>query len=433
MGESAGVLSTELRDRGLIYQWSSDELARRLDHDVMVAYVGFDPTASSLHVGNLLQICNMRRLQDAGHRPVFVAGGGTGMIGDPSGKSEERNLLDDDRLHANLVGVQAQLERYLDFSADAKAPAMVLNNREWLAPLTMIEFLRDVGKHFNVNTMLQKDSVRSRVGEEGGFSYTEFSYMLLQAYDFYHLHVAHGVGLQLGGSDQWGNITAGIDFVRRKTGHEVFGLTSPLVTRADGKKFGKSESGAVWLDPSQTSPFQLFQFFMRSEDEMVETYLKLFTFLSLEEIRAVVERSATAPERRIAQEVLATEVTTFVHSASDASAAKRASDALYQGRLHEADLETLRVVAGEAPTYLIETTRLDGTPSLVDLVTEWGMITSKGEARRLIAQGGLSLNGVKVEDVACTVSRDDLLHGSMMVIRKGKRDYALVELESRSS
>jgi tyrosyl-tRNA synthetase len=417
----------------LIYQWSSDELVRRLDHDAIAAYVGFDPTANSLHVGNLLQLCNMRRLQDAGHRPVFVAGGGTGMIGDPSGKSEERNLLDDDQLHANLVGVRSQLERYLDFSADAPAPAVVLNNRDWLAPLTMIEFLRDVGKHFNVNTMLQKDSVRSRVGEEGGFSYTEFSYMLLQAYDFYHLHLAHSVSLQLGGSDQWGNITAGIDFVRRKTGHEVFGITSPLVTRADGKKFGKSESGAVWLDPAQTSPFQLFQFFMRSEDEMVESYLKFFTFLSLEEIQAVMERSMAAPERRIAQEALATAVTTFVHSAADAAAAKRASEALYQGKLHEADLDTLRVVAGEAPTYPIQRARLDEAPSLVDVMVEWGMVASKGEARRLISQGGLSLNGMKIDESSRTISSDDLLHGSVMVIRKGKRDYALGVLEPRSS
>ncbi len=312
-------LAEDLRFRGLIHQLTDPELEKRLDADQLTAYTGFDPTADSLHVGHLLQICNLRRLQLAGHRPIAVAGGGTGFVGDPGGKSEERSLLSEEELASNLEGIRAQLGQFLDFDPQREGgPALLLNNADWLRPMSLFTFLRDVGKHFTVNNMVAKDSVKSRLSRaDQGISYTEFSYMLLQAYDFLHLFETFGCRLQLGGSDQWGNITMGTELVRKVRHQEVWGLTTPLVVKADGTKFGKTESGSVWLDPARTSPYQLYQFFLRSEDSVVGSYLRYFTFLGHDEILALDEATAAHPEQRASQRELARQVCTLVHGADE--------------------------------------------------------------------------------------------------------------------
>ena len=308
-------LAEDLRFRGLVHQMTDPALEGRLDTEHITAYSGFDPTADSLHVGHLLQICSLRRLQLAGHHPIALAGGGTGFIGDPGGKSTERALLTPEELAHNVHGIRSQLERFLDFGADAGAArATLVDNSEWLAGMGLFEFLRDVGKHFTVNQMVAKDSVKARLEREGqGISFTEFSYMLLQAYDFLRLFDDHGCRLQFGGSDQWGNITMGIDLVRKVRHAEVWGFTSPLVLKADGTKFGKSETGTVWLDPARTSPYRLYQFFIRCEDGVVGSYLRYFTFLDHEQLTALDAMTAEKPERREAQRVLAREVCSLVH------------------------------------------------------------------------------------------------------------------------
>ena len=324
-------LAEDLRFRGLIHQMTDPGLEARLDADGVTAYTGFDPTADSLHVGHLLQLCNLRRLQLAGHRPIAVAGGGTGFIGDPWGKSEERTLLTEEALEANLAGIRRQLDRFIDFDAVAGGgDALLVNNADWLRPLSLFEFLRDVGKHFTVNQMVAKDSVKSRLERaDQGISYTEFSYMLLQAYDFLHLFDTYGCQLQLGGSDQWGNITAGIDLIRRVRHREAWGLTTPLVLKADGTKFGKTESGTVWLDPDRTSPYQLYQFLYRTEDAVVGTYLRYFTFLDHEEILGLDQATAEHPERREAQRQLAREVCGLIHGVDETTRAEEAAGALF--------------------------------------------------------------------------------------------------------
>ena len=311
-------LADDLRFRGLVHQMTDPALEDRLDSDRITVYSGFDPTADSLHVGHLLQICNLRRMQLAGHRPIAVAGGGTGLVGDPGGKSEERTVLSDAQVEANLVGIRHQLEGFLDFGTDdAGTGALMVNNAEWLAPLPLFDFLRQVGKHFTVNQMVAKESVKSRLSRaDQGISYTEFSYMLLQAYDFLHLFDAFGCRLQLGGSDQWGNITMGIELVRKVRRQDVWGLTTPLVLKADGTKFGKTESGTVWLDPDRTSPYQLYQFFLRTEDAVVGTHLRYFTFLSHEAILGLDASTDSHPDRREAQRELARQVCTLVHGAA---------------------------------------------------------------------------------------------------------------------
>ncbi|MDQ1445672.1 MAG: tyrosyl-tRNA synthetase, partial [Acidimicrobiaceae bacterium] len=301
------ALSEELHWRHLVHQATDDHLFKLLDTESLTAYIGFDPTADSLHVGNLLQLCNLRRLQGTGHRPIALAGGGTGLIGDPGGKSEERNLLTADALAHNLAAIRVQLERFLDFS---EGRALTADNGEWLWDVRLLGFLRDIGKHFTVNQMVAKESVKARFeGRDQGISYTEFSYMLLQAYDFLQLFDRHGCRLQLGGSDQWGNITMGVELIRKQRGETAFGLTSPLVVKADGTKFGKTESGTVWLDPAKTSPYRFFQFFINSEDAVVGEYLRYFTWLSREEIEALDAQTAEHPERRAGQRALAREVT----------------------------------------------------------------------------------------------------------------------------
>lgn len=392
-----------------------------------MAYVGFDPTASSLHLGNLLQILNMSRLQRAGHSPIFVAGGATGMIGDPSGKSEERKFLSEEELDSNLQSIKDQLGRFVDLSSKSGSnPARVVDNRQWLSELGLVEFLREIGKHFSVNQMIQKDSVRSRLNErEQGISYTEFSYMLLQSYDFLYLHDTYGCSLQIGASDQWGNITAGIDLIRRLRSKTVHGLASPLVTKADGTKFGKSEGGAIWLDSRLTSPFSLYQFFVRSEDEMIDQYLRFFTFLSLQDIAEAMTSQQASVEAREAHHLLAKEVVRIVHGDAEANSAQKASLAIYSGDLLSADKQTLYLALSEAPSLAIEKARLLGGLNVLDLFFESGLVASKGEARRLISQGGGYVNErrTQADDI---LEEGDLLYGEVVVLRRGKRDYCLV-------
>jgi tyrosyl-tRNA synthetase len=423
-------LVEDLRFRGLIHQMTDPELEKRLDSEQLTAYTGFDPTADSLHVGHLLQVCNLRRLQLAGHRPIAVAGGGTGLVGDPGGRSEERNLLSVEALQANLRGIRGQLERFIDFGGEGgSSQAVLVNNAEWLDRLRLFEFLRDVGKHFTVNQMVAKDSVKSRLARaDQGISYTEFSYMLLQAYDFLHLFDTFGCRLQLGGSDQWGNITMGIELVRKVRQHEVWGLTTPLVVKGDGTKFGKTESGAVWLDAARTSPYQLYQFFYRSDDAVVGTYLRYFTFLSHEAIGELDEATATHPERRHAQRELARQVCSLVHGAVETDRAEQAAAALYGEGVDQLDERSLLDVFADAPSTEVPRHRLDADVTLVDLLVETGLLPSKGQARTLIESGGAYVNNRRQDDVTRVIGADDLLAGRYVLLRRGKRDYHLVKL-----
>jgi len=418
----------DLRFRGLIHQLTDPALEDRLDTGQLTAYSGFDPTADSLHVGHLLQLCNLRRLQQAGHRPIAVAGGGTGFVGDPGGKSEERSLLSKEELHSNVQGIHAQLEQFIDFTGGTPDQrALLVNNADWLEPLSLFDFLRDVGKHFTVNQMVSKDSVKSRLARaEQGISYTEFSYMLLQAYDYLHLFDTFGCRLQLGGSDQWGNITAGIDLVRRVRHEEVWGLTTPLVLKADGTKFGKTESGSVWLDPDRTSPYQLYQYFVRIEDAVVGTYLRYFTFLPHEAILELDEATSSHPERRQAQRELARQVCTLVHGVSEAERAEQAAAALFGEGLTRLDERSILDIFSDAPSTTMDRDRLDQGVTMVDLLVEVGMAPSKGRARTIVEQGGAYLNNRRDDDPGRRVGTADLVAERYVVLRIGKTHYHLV-------
>ena len=423
-------LVEDLEFRGLIYQEAGAGLRPDLDTGRVTAYIGFDPSADSLHVGHLLQVLFLRRVQLHGHRPIALAGGGTGLIGDPGGKSEERPLLSEDEIGANLAGIRAQLERLLEFSPGPDGSgALVVDNREWLGSLGVLEFLRDVGKHFTVNQMLAKEAVKSRVERpEQGISFTEFSYMLLQAYDYLHLFDAYDCRLQVGASDQWGNITMGLDLVRKVRGEEVYGLTTPLVLKADGTKFGKTESGTVWLDPKRTSPYQLYQFFLRTEDSVAGTYLRYFTFLEPGDIEALDRSTSQHPERREAPRALARAVCTLVHGQEETTRAERAAAALYEGKIDELDEKMLLDVCAEAPSSTWSRSALDGGITLVDALVQSGLARSKSEARTLVNQGGISVNGRRVRDTDARLGRDDLLFGRHVVLQRG-RDYHLVSVE----
>jgi tyrosyl-tRNA synthetase len=404
-------------------------LERHLDQDGLTAYSGFDPTADSLHVGHLMQLCTLHRLQRAGHRPIVLAGGATGFVGDPGGKSEERALLSGEELRANTEAIRGQLERFLDFDGpDAETGAVLVDNADWLKDIRLLEFLRDVGKHFTVNQMVAKDSVRSRLSApDRSISYTEFSYMLLQALDFLHLFDAYGCRLQLGGSDQWGNITMGVELVRKVRRHEVWGLTTPLVVKADGAKFGKTESGTVWLDPGRTSPYQLYQFFLRSEDAVVGTYLRYFTDLSHQTITALDEATASRPEQREAQRELARQVCTLVHGAESTHKAERTAAALFGGDLALLDEQSILDVFSEAPSTILSRHRLDGSGTpLADLLVETGLATSKSQARRTLQQGGAYVNDRQVDETDRVIGPADLLSDRYVVLRRGKKDYHLV-------
>jgi len=421
----------DLEFRRLWHQAAGAGLRERLDEGRITGYIGFDPTADSLHVGHLLPMCMLRRLQLAGHRPIAVAGGGTGLIGDPGGKSEERPLLDEEELRANLGSIRHQLERFLDFSDEQSSPALLVDNGEWLAQIGLLEFLRDIGRHFSVNEMIRRESVLSRLERaEQGISFTEFSYMLLQAYDFLHLFDAFDCRLQLGGSDQYGNILMGVELVRKVRRHEVYGLTSPLVLKADGTKFGKTESGAVWLDPRRTSPYQFYQFFLRTEDAVVPDYLRYFTFLGHEEIEALDEAHLAHPERREAQRELARQVCALVHGESEAERAEQAAEALYSAGISSLDERTLLEVCAEAPTTTLPRGLVEGEgPGVVDVLVRTGLAGSKGNARTLVSQGGVYLNNLRVPDVDARVRREDLLFGRYALLRRGKQDYHLLRFE----
>jgi len=422
------ALSADLEFRGLIHQVTDPALLGLLDRGPLTAYLGIDPTADSLHVGHLLGVLVLRRLQQAGHRPIALAGGGTGAIGDPGGKTEERPLLDQDELASNLAGIRAQLGRLIDFGEGAgTSGALLVDNGGWLNRLGVIDFLRDVGKHFTVNQMMAKESVKSRLQRpDQGISFTEFSYMLLQAYDYLYLFDEHGCRLQLGGSEQWGNITAGIELIRKARRQEAYGLTTPLVVKADGTKFGKTESGTVWLDAARTSPYQLYQFFFRTEDSVVGVYLRYFTFLDHDTIRALDAATQSHPERREAQRALAREVSTLVHGEDETARAEAAAQALYAGELATLDEQSLLEVCAETPMSTATRAALDGAGvSLVDALVDTGLAKSKGQARTLVTQGGVYVNDRREKDTETRLGRSDLLFDRYLVLRKG-RDYHLV-------
>lgn len=418
----------ELGWRGLIADCTDrEELGRQLAAGAVTLYCGFDPTADSLHVGHLVPLLALRRFQNDGHRPIAVAGGATGSIGDPSGKSQERQLLNKEQIASNVAAVRPQLARLLDFNPGLNA-AMLVDNADWTAPLSYLDFLRDIGKHFTINQMIGKESVRSRMEDrEVGISYTEFSYMLLQAFDFHHLCHAHGCTLQIGGSDQWGNITAGIDLVRKKLGRSAFGLTLPLITKSDGSKFGKTEGGAVWLDPQRTSVYRFYQFWIQTDDRDVIRYLKFFTFLDEPEIAVLESQHLENPGARIAHRALAQAVTDLIHGTAATAEAVRASEILFGGNLDGIREETFREIVGEVPTVPLDPARLSGAGApVLDLFLAAGLVTSKGQGRKDLEGGGLYLNNVRLTEVGRMVVTSDLLFGRHLLLRKGRRSYTVL-------
>ncbi len=412
-------LFAELEWRGFVHHVTR-EIATHLAEGRRTVYCGFDPTAPSLQLGNLMPILLLRHFQLAGHKPIVLMGGGTGLIGDPSGKRSERPLLSKEQIRENLQRQRDQMAKLLDF--DGPAQALVLNNADWLVKQSLVDFLRDVGKHFSVNIMLQKESVKARL--DTGISYTEFSYMLLQAYDFLHLFHDRGCTIQVGGSDQWGNITAGIDLIRRVEGGEAHGLVAPLVTMASGAKFGKTEAGAMYLDPARTSPYRFYQFWYNVDDRDVEAYLKLFTLLTRHDIEGQIKTHKKDPSRREAQRTLAVEVTTMVHGKRAANNATAVNAILFSDLdPRQVDASALDLLAQEIPTARVPSG--DGL-SLVDAVVQAGLAKSKSEARRAIEQGGIYINQQRVKDPARNIEPPDWLAGGNLLLRKGKKDYALL-------
>jgi len=422
MQDNRGVtLVDDMQWRGLIQDSTDpDELRKHLDGSSITYYVGFDPTAPSLHVGNLMQVVTARRLQLAGHKPLLLVGGATGQIGDPGGRSSERQLNPREVTAGWVLRIRDQLSPFLDY--EGANGATLVNNLDWTGELSVIDFLRDVGKHFPVNKMLARDVVRNRL--ESGISFTEFSYQLLQANDFHELHERHGCTLQFGGSDQWGNITAGVDFVRRRGGGPVHAFTTPLVLKADGTKFGKTAGGATWLDPTMTSPYAFYQFWVNADDRDVSNYLRYFSFKSREEIEELEKATSERPQARLAQRELAYEITALVHGEEEAKQAVTASQALFgRGSLAELSADTLRAALSEAGL-----TEVRGElPSVTALLQQSGLVKSGGEARRTIAEGGAYVNNERVTDPEATVPESALLQGRFLVLRKGKRTFAGVE------
>ncbi len=419
----------DLQWRGLLADCTDlAALTQRVASGPVTLYCGFDPTGDSLHVGHLMGQLTLRRFQLAGHHPIALAGGATGMVGDPSGKSAERNLLTREQLAHNVASIKGQLARLLDFNA-ASNPARLVDNAEWTAPLSYLDFLRDIGKYFSLNVMLAKDSVRSRMEGDSGISYTEFSYQLLQAFDFYHLRTTHQCELQIGGSDQWGNITAGTDLIRKKLGEPAWGWTFPLITKSDGTKFGKTEGGAVWLDPQRTSPYKFYQFFVNTEDAKVGEYLRKFTFLSRPEIEELEAKHAANPGARDAHKALARAVTALVHGTDALNATLKASEILFGGALDGITEEIFQDVVGEVPTKDVEAARLAAPgASLTDLIVHAGLAPSKGQARKDLEGGGIYLNNARAGEITRTVTVSDLLFGKYLLLRKGKRTYAVLRV-----
>ncbi len=402
----------------------------QLSKEMTSGYIGFDPTADSLHIGNLVPIILLIHLQKAGHKPIVLVGGATGMVGDPSGKSEERNLLSEEVLNHNVACVQEQLQRFLDFSATLPNRAELVNNYDWFKKISFLDFIRDTGKHITVNYMMSKDSVRKRLEGDSGMSFTEFTYQLVQGYDFSWLYTNMNCKLQMGGSDQWGNMVTGTELVRRKNGGEAFAFTCPLITKADGSKFGKSEKGNVWLDAKKTSPYQFYQFWLNAADADAEKYVRIFTFLAKEEIDSLLAQHAGNEHQRILQKKLAEEVTSFVHSREDYEFALKASGILFNN-------DTTEILAQLNEEQLLQV--LDGVPSsefpreslkagvdVVSFLAATNIFPSKGEARKMVQGGGVSINKIKVDSIEHLVTADSLLNGKYLLVQKGRRNYNLV-------
>ncbi|RBP42355.1 tyrosyl-tRNA synthetase [Roseimicrobium gellanilyticum] len=427
----------DLKFRGLIADYTGVPESRtdilplpeRLAAKPITLYCGFDPTADSLHVGHIVPLLALRRFQKAGHHPIAVAGGATGSIGDPSGKSAERSLLTKEQIQANVDAVRPQLAKLLDFDTKVN-PARLMDNADWFGPITYLDFLRDVGKHFTVNQMVAKESVRARMEDRDvGISYTEFSYMLLQSYDYYHLAKEFNCELQIGGSDQWGNITTGIDLVRKKLGQHAYGMTLPLITKSDGTKFGKTEGGAIWLDPKRTSVYKFYQFWINTDDRDVVKYLKFFTFLPHGEITDLEKSHVDNPGARRAHQALAQSITTLIHGDVACNDAIRASEILFGGTLDGISESTLDILSEEVPTAQVTTEQLGGEGlSLVDALVTAGLSQSKGQARKDIEGGGVYLNGERAASATQKVTTDSALYGRYLLLRKGKRNYALLTL-----
>jgi tyrosyl-tRNA synthetase len=433
-GGQSAMLLDDLRWRGLIHQTTDDAgLGKWLAEKPRTLYAGFDPTADSLHVGHLVSLLLLRRLQLAGHTPIAVVGGATGMIGDPSGKSQERNLLSVEMLDRNVVAIREQMRRFLDFNAKSN-PAKLVNNHDWIAPFSYLEFLRDVGKNFPVNVMLAKDSVKGRLGRDdadassSGLSYTEFSYMLLQAYDFVHLHDTFGCELQVGGSDQWGNITAGIDLARRMRGVQLYGLTTPLLTKSDGSKMGKTETGTLWLSAERTSPYQFYQYWIRVEDADVGKVLRMLTTLPHEEIDALDAARKLDAAKRESQRRLAEELTRLVHGEEGLAAAQRATEIFYGAEISNLSDAQLTEIFADVPSQQLPRSALTGDDgfSIVEALVAAGLAKSKGDARRIAQQGGAYVNNRRIESVDTGLTAADLASETVMVLRSGKKNYALL-------
>jgi len=417
----------ELQWRGLLHQTTDREELRKYLSQPRVVYVGFDPTAESLHVGSLIPLMLLRRFQKAGHYPIALVGGATGMIGDPSGKSDERNLLSKETLAQNVAGMRRQMEQFLDFGG--RNPAKIVNNFDWMEKFSYLDFLRDVGKNVTVNVMLAKDSIKGRIERpDSGISYTEFSYMLLQAYDFVHLARNENCFLQAGGSDQWGNITAGIDLGRRMLGQELFGLTCPLLLTSDGKKMGKSERGAIWLDPKRTSPYAFYQYWINVSDSDVLMCLRFLTELSEEEIQLVQASLQNEPHLRVAQKTLAQWLTKFVHGETGLQTAVRATEILFGAAIESLDDSQLLDIFADVPSGQVARTHLEAGLSILDAFVLAGLAKSKGEARRAIEQGAANVNNRRVESIERILTLKDLASETVLVLRSGKKNYALLRL-----
>jgi len=417
---------SELSWRGLVHQATDPQLADWLRAEPRTLYIGFDPTADSLHVGHLMALMILRRFQKAGHRPIALVGGATGMIGDPSGKSEERNLLSVERLRENVRSIEPQLRRFLDFDAGPRS-AVLVNNYDWMGRFGYLEFLRDVGKHFPVNVMMAKDSVRARLERsDAGLSYTEFSYMLLQAYDFVHLYQHYDCRLQAGGSDQWGNITAGIDLARRLHGVQLYGLTCPLLTKSDGTKMGKTESGALWLSAEKTSPYQFFQYWINLDDADVGPCLRFFTELDCDEIQSVLAAHSADPGKREAQRRLARELTLLVHGDEGLQAAQRATEIFFGAEIDDLSESQLAGIFADVPSRQLPKSRLTEGLTVIDALVEAGLAKTKSDARRFIQQGGAYVNNRRVAQIDAVLAQGDLLSGTTVVLRTGKKNYALL-------
>ncbi len=426
------TLIEELRWRGMIQDMmpGTEEL---LAKEMVSGYIGFDPTSDSLHIGSLVPILLLVHLQNAGHKPYALVGGATGMVGDPSGKSEERNLLSEEVLLHNQEGVRKQLERFLDFDASKKNAAVMVNNYDWFKEINFLSFIRDAGKHITVNYMIAKDSVKKRLEGDTGMSFTEFTYQLIQGYDFYWLYQNKNCKLQMGGSDQWGNITTGTELIRRKTGGEAFAFTCPLIKKADGGKFGKTEKGNIWLDPKKTSPYQFYQFWLNASDEDAKGWIKIFTLLPVAQIDALLTEHEAAPHLRLLQKKLAECLTTWVHSSADYDFAVKASEILFGNATTEVlqslnENELLQVMEG-VPTAKVSKALLANGYDLIDLLVETNIFPSKGEAKKMFVAGGLGLNKTKIAPEKTSVNDQDLLQGKYLLLQKGKKNYYLVIAE----